>query len=307
MRWELIGIVGALVLMGGCSASTSRPVATGGTSLTPPSHYSRYYSTQKARLLGEVYSENLNQLVEKLTHSSFGQLQFANAIISMSTGFFTHAASQPPDERYLEVILGMPDILDDTTDFNALVRRLFSQYGHEILFILSSDTAIANDPKVAGYGIHFSWRSLLTTPSGPYLTMREAVIYTTKTKTQQFVYEELDLDEFLTSAILYSRQGEQPAQQVYYLPPPPEERLPVIVYSGSEEPAPTLNLFDQNRQGSGNATALTPQPSQRRLIFRRSRPTPSLPVPASSLTEPLGVEPTTTEHAPSLDSTNATE
>ena len=112
--------------------------------------------------------------------SSIGKLQFANAVVSLSVGFFTHAASQPPDERYLEAIIGMPDILDEEKDFSTLVGQLFSDYGRELLSTMAQDETIARDTKIAGYGLHFSWRSLLKTPSGPRLSMREAVLYLRK-------------------------------------------------------------------------------------------------------------------------------
>src|SRR4030095_10837593 len=114
----------------------------------PASYYNTYYSTQKARTLGETYSENLDHILDQLTQSSIGKLQFANVLFQLSVGFFTHAASQPPDERYLEAIIGMPDILDEEKDFSTLVGQLFSDYGRELLSTMTQDEAIARDTKI---------------------------------------------------------------------------------------------------------------------------------------------------------------
>jgi hypothetical protein len=209
-----------------CSLRFREPELTvsGKTALLPPSHYVPYYSTQKARQLGETYDEGLHELLERVTQSSVGKLQFANTIVSLSLGFFSHSASATPDERYLEVILGMPDILEDQTDLFPLVQQLFSQYGGELLSILAKDEKIANDAKVAGYGLHFSWRGLRKTPSGPHLTLREVVIYLKKDQSQQFLSQKLTHDDLLRSAVLFMREGDQPARQVFY--PPPEQPQP---------------------------------------------------------------------------------
>ena len=52
-----------------------------------------------------------------------GKLQPSQTIVSASMGFFTHSANQSPDERYLEVILGMPDIVEGQVDFSIAVIR----------------------------------------------------------------------------------------------------------------------------------------------------------------------------------------
>src|SRR5215204_3905581 len=159
-RHLIVPILLLWMLLFGCSTSrlqrNSPATVEAGIALTSPEHYTPYYSTQKARALGESYSENLDRLLERVTQSPIGKMQFANAIVSMSLGFFTHSASRPPDERYLEAILAMPDILEEEEDVNATVSRLFAQYGREILAVLASDAIIADDPKVAGYGINFS-------------------------------------------------------------------------------------------------------------------------------------------------------
>ena len=195
--------------------------------------------------MGETYSDDLDQLLERLTRSSIGRLQFANAIVSVSLGFFTHSASQTPDERYLEVILGMPDILDNEADLTQLVTQLFSQYGGELLSILTEDQTISNDTKIAGYGLHFSWRSLKKTPSGPHLTLRESVVYLDKEQSRQFLGQRLTQDDLLRGAVLFIREGDQPARQIFYIPP--ERQLPVRLLPLDDTTATT---FDGGQLGT---------------------------------------------------------
>src|SRR5215470_2889104 len=210
-----------LLLLSGCSALTQpeKNMTPSGTRLTLPSHYDAYYSSPKARYLGEVHGRNLERLMDTITQGPIGQLQFANAVVSLSMGFFTYANSQPPDQRYLEVILGMPDILDENSDINVNVSQLFSQYGRDVLTVLASDRAIATDTKIAGYGLNFSWRSMTTTPSGPRMALNEVVIYLDKDQTEKFLYQQVDQNALLRSATLFFRKGEQPAKKIAYVAP----------------------------------------------------------------------------------------
>lgn len=273
LGWALL----LMVTFFGCSAAKPRgalPAVNARVSLTPPAHYTPYYSTQKARALGESYSENLDLLLERVTQSPIGQMQFANAIVSLSLGFFTHSASRPPDERYLEAILAMPDILEEEEDVNATVSRLFAQYGRDILAILASDTTIADDPKVTGYGINFSWRNMLKTPSGPRMSMREAVIYVPKKKSERFLNQQIEHDELLGTSTIFVRQGEQPAQQIRYSPPPsqpwlqPPSASPTPPSIGSQTSALTSRAETQEpqpvvsyEQGTFPIPQQTPRPS----------------------------------------------
>src|ERR1044071_2957115 len=79
---------------------------------TPPS----YYSTAKARYLGQKYKGNLDRLVERIVRNPrTANLQFANNIASVGgIGFFTHSAASIPDERYLELILAAPETFETT-------------------------------------------------------------------------------------------------------------------------------------------------------------------------------------------------
>lgn len=281
-RHLIVPILLLWMLLFGCSASkpqqNSPATIEAGIALTPPAHYTPYYSTQKARALGESYSENLDRLLERATHSPIGKMQFANAIVSMSLGFFTHSASRPPDERYLEAILAMPDILEEEEDINALVSRLFAQYGRDILAILASDTTIADDPKVAGYGINFSWRNMLKTPSGPRMSMREAVIYVPKKKSERFLNRQIEHDELLGTSTIFVRQGEQAAQQVRYSPPPSQPWLQAPPVSPESQ---GKDFLTPESTSHSEIQDLQPSVSQ-----EPPRTPPKVPLPSSSLQEP---------------------
>ena len=266
----------------GCSAAKPQgnapPAVEAGISLTPPAHYTTYYSTQKARSLGESYSENLDLLLERLTQSPIGQMQFSNAIVSLSLGFFTHSASRPPDERYLEVILGMPDILTEEVDVSATVSRLFAQYGREVLAILASDTTIAEDQKVAGYGLNFSWRAMRRTPSGPRMAMQEAVIYIPKKKSERFLKQQIDDDELLGTSTIFVRQGESPSQQVRYIPPPQPE-LPSSSLPGTQTRDSQEQEESKTKVASSPPKQPTPKLSSNKPIEETPRRAP-LPPPS---------------------------
>jgi hypothetical protein len=219
-----MGLVFLTATLCGCGllGRLGRKDASGGVTLTPSSYYTTYYSTQKARYLGEKYSRNLDRLLEQVVQSPAGRLQFANAIVSIGMGFFTHSASQTPDARYLEVLIGMPDILEEEMDFAGKVDQLFAQYGWDLLSILSSDLELATDKEIAGYGLNFSWRNLARTPSGPRLTVEGAVIYIPKERAYRFVNRLIDQEKLLSSSVCFARQGDQPARLVRPAPLSPQ-------------------------------------------------------------------------------------
>ncbi len=225
IAWGLLALV-----LSSCSTKIppGKNAAPSGTRLTLPSYYEPYYSSPKARALGEIHSRDLERLTDRLVQGPIGQLQFANAVVSLSMGFFTHAHSQPPDQRYLEVILGMPDILDDASDFNTNISQLFAQYGRDLLTVLASDRAVANDEKIAGYGLNFSWRSVTVTPSGPRMTLNEVVIYIGKDRAEQFLHRQVDQEMLLGNSTLFFHKGEQPAKQVAYVSPTPQPQMQVF-------------------------------------------------------------------------------
>jgi hypothetical protein len=301
-RHLVVPILLLWMLLFGCSASrlqrNSPATIEAGIALTPPEHYTLYYSTQKARALGESYSENLDRLLERVTQSPIGKMQFANAIVSMSLGFFTHSASRPPDERYLEAILAMPDILEEEEDVNATVSRLFAQYGREILAVLASDTTIADDPKVAGYGINFSWRNMLKTPSGPRMSMREAVIYVPKKKSERFLNRQIEHDELLGTSAIFVRQGEKAAQQVLYSPPSSQPSIsqdqePLAMPQLAPVPATSLQEpaaeIDQPNLTPAPTTLSPLQQQEQNLSREKSSPT-STRRPPPSPRQPISPE-----------------
>jgi cell division protein FtsN len=185
-----------------------------GLIVTPPS----YYTTIRARYLGEKYKENLQRLVERVVQNPVtGKLQFANNIASLGgIGFFTHSATKSADERYLEVMLGAPDVFDDQTDLDSKMERLFSQYGSELLNVLTADSQIYNDKEVAGYGLNFSWRNTSQSPSGPRVTLERAVIYISKSDVQRFLNRQLVQNDLLSGSVIFALQEEGPARLVSY-------------------------------------------------------------------------------------------
>jgi cell division protein FtsN len=186
-----------------------------GLIVTPPS----YYTTIRARYLGEKYKENLQRLVERVVQNPVtAKLQFANNIASVGgIGFFTHSATKSMDERYLEVMLGAPDVFDVKADFNSKVGQLFSQYGSELLSILTRDSEIYNDSEVAGYGLNFSWRNTSQSPSGPRVTLERAVIYVAKADIRKFLSRQVGPNDILGGSVIFALQEEGPARLVSYL------------------------------------------------------------------------------------------
>ena len=108
--------------MTGCGVITEGPAKKTPANLiaTPAS----YYSTAKARYLGNKYKDNLDRLTEKIVRNpGTMQLQFANNISSVGgIGFFTHSATKTADERYLEVVLATPETFDYKGDYSEKVN-----------------------------------------------------------------------------------------------------------------------------------------------------------------------------------------
>lgn len=184
-NWKLLSLF--VLFLSACTLSeqTGDGVPSLGLIITPPS----YYSTRKAKALGQRYKQHLEQLLQELVdHPLTGKLQFANNIASVGgIGFFTHSAGRSPDERYLEVVLGVPDVFDDTVDLNSKVNRLFSLYGFELLSILVSDADIYGDKDVAGYGLNLSWRATSEVSGRRRVALERAVIYVSKQESRRFL------------------------------------------------------------------------------------------------------------------------
>jgi len=212
-RIRVVTLGGSLflsVILLGCSQSKKSPPST--FIVTPNS----YYSTQKARALGERYQLNLELMVKELVRNPVTRkLQFANNIgTAGGIGFYTHSATTTPDERYLEVILAVPDVLDSKTDFVTKVNRLFSKYGSELLSVLAGDVDILDELDVGGYGLNFSWRTMPVASSSSNVVIERVVIYNLKGMVHEFVTQQIDQEELLKNSVIFAIQGTGPAKRI---------------------------------------------------------------------------------------------
>jgi DedD protein len=190
--------------------------ATTGLIATPPS----YYSTAKARYLGGKYKENLDRMVERIVRNpKTSTLQFANNISSVGgIGFFTHSAAKTADERYLEVVLATPETFESKGELSDKVQRLFAQYGVEVLGILSGDSDIYQDKELSGYGLNLAWRNILAEPAGNRVTIARAIIYLPKDRVRNFIRHELNQNDLLGNAVIFSVEEDGPLTLVSYQP-----------------------------------------------------------------------------------------
>ncbi|HWP58710.1 MAG TPA: SPOR domain-containing protein [Candidatus Acidoferrales bacterium] len=199
-----------------CSLYEPAPpkASTAGLVVTPVSTY----STLKARGLAQRYKDNLERIVVEIVRSPVtAKLQFSNNIVSTGgIGFFTHSASQSADERYLELILAAPEVFDDSVGFGPKLDRLMAQYGGELLRILLSETAIYNDPEVAGYGLNFFWRTAARGDSGPQVIFERGVVYFRKDEARRFLDQKLTREALLSNSVIFATRGNSPPQLVAY-------------------------------------------------------------------------------------------
>jgi cell division protein FtsN len=215
-HFKTISITIAVVLAG-CATVEENPKKNAqlGLITTPPT----YYTTQRARYLGEKYKNNLDRLVERIVRNpKTANLQFANNIASVGgIGFFTHSATSSVDERYLEIIMGVPETFDSQLDNNAKVHRVFSLYGAELLSILASDSEIYQEKEVSGYGLNLSWRNLVS-DAGSRISLERATLYFPKAKVRSFVRGELNQNSFLSEAVIFAVIDDGPMKLVSYQP-----------------------------------------------------------------------------------------
>ena len=176
------------------------------------------YSTFKARNLAQKYKDNLERLVvEVVRNPTTAKLQFANNIVSTGgIGFFTHSASQSGDERYLELILAVPEVFEEGMGLARKIDRLMSQYGGELCGVLLKESAIYADPEVAGYGLNFFWRSAAQSGGNPQIVFERAVLYLKKDEARRFLDQKLTRDALLSGAIIFATRGDNPPQQIAY-------------------------------------------------------------------------------------------
>jgi len=222
-------IITIAAVLAGCSTVEENPRKNLqlGLITTPPT----YYTTQKARYLGEKYKNNLDRLVERIvSNPKTANLQFANNIASVGgIGFFTHSATSSVDERFLEIIMGVPETFDSKLDHNAKVQRVFSLYGAELLSILASDSDIYEEKQVNGYGLNLSWRNLVPDTAGPRVSLERSTLYFPKARVRSFLRGDLSQNAFLSEAVIFAVVDDGPMKLVSYRPQElkPDSRRPI--------------------------------------------------------------------------------
>jgi SPOR domain len=222
-------IIAIATVLAGCSTVEENPRKNVqlGLITTPPT----YYTTQKARYLGEKYKNNLDRLVERVvSNPKTANLQFANNIASVGgIGFFTHSATSSVDERFLEIIMGVPETFDSKLDHNAKVQRVFSLYGAELLSILASDSDIYEEKQVNGYGLNLSWRNLVPDTAGPRISLERSTLYFPKARVRSFLRGDLSQNVFLNEAVIFAVVDDGPMKLVSYRPQElkPDSRRPI--------------------------------------------------------------------------------
>ncbi len=291
----------------GCSLMEESPKKTAplGLIATPAS----YYSTQKARYLGGRYKENLDRLVDRIVRNpKTANLQFANNIASVGgIGFFTHSTTKTSDERYLEVVLGAPETFETKGDYSAKVYRLFFIYGTELLSILSSDSDIAQEKEVNGYGLNFSWRNIVPQSSSSHVVLERAVAYFAKDRVRAFLKHEIDQNRLLGEAVIFAVEENGPMNLVSYRPQegkpdvrPPirEENLAVAKPEVNPKPEPSLSkpVAPEVKQSSKSDKTVDNSAEQG---ARKDKVLPS-----ASQSQPVEKKAEVTASAPGADKTN---
>jgi cell division protein FtsN len=220
---------------------------------TPPT----YYTTQKARYLGERYKNNLDRLVERIvSNPKTANLQFANNIASVGgIGFFTHSATNSVDERFLEIIMGVPETFDSKLDYDSKVHRVFSIYGAELLSILAGDADIYQEKQVNGYGLNLSWRNLVADAARPRISLERSTLYFSKARVRSFLQGNVSQNILLSEAVIFAVVDDGPMKLVSYRPHElkPDSRRPI-----QEEPLITGRIPVKRKEQSEKTASLTP-------------------------------------------------
>jgi SPOR domain len=266
MIWRYVKTISITiaVVFAGCGTVEENPKKNAQLGLiTTPS---TYYTTQRARYLGEKYKANLERLVERIVRNpKTANLQFANNIASVGgIGFFTHSATSSVDERYLEIIMGVPETFDSHLDNNAKVHRVFSLYGAELLAILASDSEIYQEKEVSGYGLNLSWRNLVSDVAGPRISLERATLYFPKAKVRSFVRGELNQNSFLGEAVIFAVIDDGPMKLVSYQPQAlkPDTRKPI-----EEEPL-VAGRITAKRDSQSEKAASLPAATKRPVVAK---------------------------------------
>jgi hypothetical protein len=227
------------LFLGSCGLlndSASKKPSNTGLIATPVT----YYSTSRARYLGTKYKDNVDRLVERIVRNSkTASLQFANNISSVGgIGFFTHSATKTADERYLEVVLAVPETFETKGAHSDKVSRLFSSYGSELLAILNGESDIYQDKELTGYGLNLAWRNIITEPAGNRVTLERAIVYLTKEKTRNFLRREINQNDLLADATIFTVEEDGPLNLVSYRAPEVHQEFRPAIREYDIPPAP---------------------------------------------------------------------
>jgi len=265
-----------------------RKSSMSGLIVTPPS----YYSTPKGRLLGAKYQENLDRLVESIVrNSTTAKLQFANNIASVGgIGFFSHGATKTPDERYLEVILGAPEVFEYKGNYSAKVDHIFSLYGRELLGILAGDSAIDKELEVRGYGLNFSWRNVGSKEGASGVFLERTVVYFPKEKVRAFLGQQIKQNDLLGDATIFAAEQDGPMNLVSYRALRPIS----TARSSAEQPAiaepkPVAAVSPQPVIVETPLNAQAAEPSSRQASAPKERAAPTGPQPQKLIKEKIAV------------------
>jgi len=301
-RFPLSGILALLLTIGACI-------------VTLPS----YYSTAKGRYLGSRYRENLDRLVERIARDQkTSKLQFANNIASLGgIGFFTHAAAKNPDERFLEVILGAPEVFEARGDYATKVERLFSLYGADLLAILAGDPAIYQEKEVSGYGLNFSWRNVGAKAGEGGMILERAVVYFPKEKVQAFLQQQLGQNSLLGESTIFAAEQDGAMHLVDYrgaavkdprasveaqkIADAKVESKPLIVETPLRSPAEEDSKPRQSAKREQRAPAAVAAPVKQNNAAEQKPAQPVLGKPATRTTEPAAVSAARSEPAKGIE------
>lgn len=259
-----------------------------------------YYSTPKAKYLGERYQSHLDKIVEQITRNpKTANLQFANNISSIGgIGFFTHSAVRSADERYLEVILVAPETFEAPGEFNAKFERIFSLYGTELLSLLSDDLVIYQEKEVSGYGLNVSWRNIVSDRRGPRVTLERAIVYFPKEKVRSFLTRELSRNDLLEHAVIFSvREDGAPTLVSFRAPEPRQDFRPPILEENlaAAKAVPQRKAETPSRSTTLHSPAapLPPVPARQKHSPRAEpAPKPTLPTNKEQLSPSIPPPPT---------------
>ncbi|MBI2531777.1 MAG: SPOR domain-containing protein [Deltaproteobacteria bacterium] len=247
-----------------------------GLIVTPAS----YYSTPRGRFLGAKYRENLDRLVESIVRNpTTSKLQFANNIASVGgIGFFSHSATKTPDERYLEVILGAPEVFESKGDYSAKVDRIFSLYGRELLGILAGDPGIEQETEIGGYGLNFSWRNVGSKERTSGVFLERTVVYFPKEKVRAFLRQQINQNDLPGDATLFAAEQDGPMNLVSYR----AQGTMSTARSSAEQPAiaepePPAVVSPQPLIVETPLNAQEAEPSSRQLSVTKDQAAPTKP------------------------------